>query len=69
MSQLYVLGDDGRTVPVQHVHCNDEVRELQVPLEKNLELLPGDPPLHGRHGERLPYMQSDGRMAQEPGTL
>ena len=66
MSQLYVLGDDGRTVPVQHVHCNDEVRELQVPLEKNLELLPGD---QIRPEDPLRWLLIKREMAvQDPGT-
>lgn len=42
MATSYVVKDDGSTIPMQRVHCVNENKELQLVLEKNLDLLPGD---------------------------
>ena len=42
MAISYVLSDDGGTTPMERVRCVNEDKELQLVLEKNLDLLPGD---------------------------
>ena len=42
MAISYVLNEDGRTIPMERVRCVNEDKELQLVLEKNLNLLPGD---------------------------
>ena len=42
MSNVYLVGDDGKTVPMSRVHCSNEERELQILLEMNPQLMPGD---------------------------
>ena len=42
MGNVYVLQNDGGTVPMNRIWCKDEDRELQQILEKNPDLLPGD---------------------------
>ena len=42
MSQVYVVGDDGRTVAMERIQCKNEDAELQQLLENNHDLLPGD---------------------------
>lgn len=42
MANVYIIRDDGGTEPMARVRCQDEDRELQVILEKNPDLLPGD---------------------------
>jgi len=42
MSQVYVVGDDGRTVAMERIQCKNEDAELQQLLENNHNLLPGD---------------------------
>lgn len=39
---VYVIRDDGSTVPMSRVRCKNEDRELQRILERNPDLLPGD---------------------------
>ena len=42
MSQVYVIRADGGSDPMERVHCKDEDRELQLLLERNFNLLPGE---------------------------
>jgi hypothetical protein len=42
VSKVYVVGSDGGTKPLERVACVDEGKELQLLLERNLDLLPGD---------------------------
>ena len=42
MSQVYVVGDDGRTLPMERIQCKNEDTELQQLLDNNYDLLPGD---------------------------
>lgn len=42
MTSAYVVQADGTTVPMSRVRCKNEDRELQVILERNPDLLPGD---------------------------
>src|SRR5450755_4613064 len=42
VSQVYLMEKDSKTEPLKRVFCQDEDRELQQLLEKNLDLLPGD---------------------------
>ena len=42
MANVYVIQDDGSTEPMIRIRCVNEDRELQLILEKNLDLLPGD---------------------------
>src|SRR5919198_3128146 len=42
MPHVYAMRDDGSTEPMSRIHCQNEERELQLVLEKNLDLLPGD---------------------------
>jgi len=42
MANVFVIRDDGRTEPMTRIRCANEDRELQLILEKNPDLLPGD---------------------------
>lgn len=42
MGSVYAIGRDGTTEPMDRIYCKDEDRELQLLLEKNPDLLPGD---------------------------
>lgn len=42
MAKVYGIKEDGSSDPLEQVHCRDEARELQLILEKNPDLLPGD---------------------------
>lgn len=42
MANAYFIKADGSTEPMTRVHCENEDLELQLILEKNPELLPGD---------------------------
>ena len=43
MSKVYVMeDDDSGTKPLERVACVNEDKELQLLLERNLDLLPGD---------------------------
>ena len=42
MANVYILHEDGTTDPMTRVRCQDEDKELQLILEKNPDLLPGD---------------------------
>lgn len=42
MASVYVISDNGSTEPMIRVQCRDENRELQLLLEKNPNLLPGE---------------------------
>ncbi len=42
MANVYIICDDGSTESMSRLHCRDEDRELQLLLEKNPDLLPGD---------------------------
>lgn len=42
VSQVYVTGQDSATTPLQRVSCENEDKELQRLLERNLDLIPGD---------------------------
>jgi len=42
MANAYIIEKNGSTNRLEHVHCKDEERELQLVLEKNPDLLPGD---------------------------
>lgn len=42
MASVYVISDNGNTEPMSRVHCRDEDRELQLLLENNPDLLPGE---------------------------
>jgi len=42
MGDVYTIGEDGSTEPMDRIHCKNEDRELQLLLEKNPDLLPGD---------------------------
>ena len=42
MSKVYVMASDSSTTPLERVACVDEGKELQLLLERNLDLLPGD---------------------------
>jgi hypothetical protein len=42
MASVYIVRSDGVTDAMDRVRCKDEDRELQVLLEKNWDLLPGD---------------------------
>jgi len=42
MKKVYSVALDGKTVPFDHIHCENEESELQNLLEKNLDLIPGD---------------------------
>lgn len=42
MSTVYVIRDGGYTEPMSRVRCNDEDQELQLILERNPDLLPGE---------------------------
>jgi hypothetical protein len=42
VATAYVIHNDGRTVPMSRVRCKNEDRELQLILERNPDLLPGD---------------------------
>ena len=42
MRNVYVVGDGMKTDPLKPIRCKDEGRELQLLLEQNPELLPGD---------------------------
>jgi len=42
MSKVYVLEDGGVTRAMPQIRCKDEDRELQMLLEKNYDLLPGE---------------------------
>jgi len=42
MSGVYVIRESGSTEAMERVHCASEDRELQILLEKNPDLLPGD---------------------------
>jgi hypothetical protein len=40
--KVYVVHEDGNTEAMDRVRCRDEIKELQLILEKNPDLLPGD---------------------------
>ncbi len=42
MKKVYSVALDGKTVPFDKIHCENEESELQNLLEKNLDLIPGD---------------------------
>jgi hypothetical protein len=42
MKKVYSVALDGKTVPFDQIHCENEESELQNLLEKNLDLIPGD---------------------------
>jgi len=42
MANAYIIEKDGSTNRLEHVRCKDEEHELQLILEKNPDLLPGD---------------------------
>src|SRR5262245_27097115 len=42
MGQVYLVGTDGRSEPMERIRCKNEDQELQRLLESNFELLPGD---------------------------
>lgn len=42
MANAYVVQDDGSTVPMDRIRCKSEDKELQLILERNPDLLPGD---------------------------
>src|SRR6266480_6281188 len=42
MKKVYSVAPDGKTVPFDQIHCENEESELQNLLEKNLDLIPGD---------------------------
>lgn len=42
MANVYIIHEDGSTAAMSRIHCQDEERELQLTLEKNPDLLPGD---------------------------
>src|SRR5690242_3287529 len=42
MPKVYVVHEDGNTEAMDRVRCRDEIKELQLILEKNPDLLPGD---------------------------
>jgi len=41
MKKVYSVAPDGKTVPFDQIHCENEESELQNLLEKNLDLIPG----------------------------
>ena len=42
MGNVYSIAEDGSTVPMDRIHCKNEDIELQLLLEKNPDLIPGD---------------------------
>ncbi|MCY2927128.1 MAG: hypothetical protein NT031_17185 [Planctomycetota bacterium] len=42
MGNVYSVGDDGSTVPLERIRCKQEYSELHLLLEKNPELLAGE---------------------------
>ena len=42
MGNVYSISEDGSTKPIDRIRCKNEDRELQLLLEKNPDLLPGD---------------------------
>lgn len=42
MVKAYVIEEDGRTKPMTVIRCTDEEQELQLILENNPDLIPGD---------------------------
>ena len=42
MANVYIIQEDGSTEAMPRIHCQNEERELQLILEKNPDLLPGD---------------------------
>jgi len=42
MAKVYTVAKDGNSRPLEQVHCRSESSELQLILEKNPDLLPGD---------------------------
>lgn len=42
MTKAYIKSQDGVTILMESVHCKNEDKELQLILEKNPDLLPGD---------------------------
>ena len=42
MANAYIIRKNGSTNPLERVRCKDEERELQLILEKNPDLLPGE---------------------------
>jgi hypothetical protein len=42
MASVYVINQDGTTEPMTRLRCSDENSELQLVLENNLDLIPGD---------------------------
>ena len=42
MTRVYALKDDGKTEPMDNIHCVNEELELQRILEINPDLIPGD---------------------------
>jgi hypothetical protein len=42
VAKAYVKGEDGATMPMECIRCKDEDKELQLILEKNPDLLPGE---------------------------
>src|SRR3989338_9314558 len=42
MANVYIIQEDGSTEAMPRIHCQNEERELQLILEKNPDLLPGE---------------------------
>ena len=42
MAKAYIKDEDGTTTPMERIRCKNEDKELQLILEKNPSLLPGD---------------------------
>jgi hypothetical protein len=42
VSHVYVMQEDSGTKQLERIACGDEGKELQLLLERNLNLLPGD---------------------------
>jgi hypothetical protein len=42
LSHVYLVGEGSSSKQIQRIACTNEDKELQLLLEKNLDLLPGD---------------------------
>jgi hypothetical protein len=42
MERVYIVNEDGKTLPMDGVLCRDEDKELQCLIENNFDLIPGD---------------------------
>lgn len=42
MNEIYLMNEDSTTVPLERIRCKDEDKELQLLLQSNLNLLPGE---------------------------